>query len=422
MSQPPSPAPTGSSQLIRQLNAQRVLGCMWHREPSTATELMHATGLTRATILTLCRDLTEQGWLQVSENSRQAGQYTKGRPALRYAFREDACHVVGVDAGLHQVTAAVANLRGIEVGRASRPSNPQGSDAPLQPAAERRRTVLDTIDAALVQAGLSHADVASLVIAVPAPVDSEGHSPRGLNDFWSLMNPELIDLGTEHGWDCAVDNDANLAALAELDLQSGPAHDSFAVILSGERLGAGIVMDGHLLHQSRGGIGELGMLDLVQGVESANGLGWWARHLAREALQKSPEHPGPLSAVSAEEVTSEQVFAAAEQGDRLALEITEQLADRLARICVVLAGLLDLDRILVSGAIAPALSDVAARAQEKLARHLYAPWLEIDASTLGADAVRRGAIRLAVDRIKDQALDTGPTPENRGSSGAADPG
>lgn len=408
MSQTSSAGPVGSSQLIRQLNAQRVLHCMWGREPSTATELMHATGLTRATILTLCRDLTEQGWLQVSENSRQAGQYTKGRPALRYAFREDACHVIGVDAGLHQVTAAVANLRGVEIGCATRPSNPQGSDAPMQPAPERRRTILDTVDAALAQAGLSHADVACLVIAVPAPVDSSGHSPKGLNEFWGLMNPELITLGAEHGWDCAVDNDANLAALAELDLASGAAEDSFAVILSGERLGAGIVMDGSLLHQSRGGIGELGMLDLVQGVESANGLGWWARHLAREALQQAPGHSGPLGAASPEEVTSEHVFAAAAQGDRLALEIMDQLADRLARICVVLAGLLDLDRILVSGAIAPALTDVAASAKLKLAQYLYAPWLRIEASALGADAVRRGAIRLAVDRIKDQALPGGP--------------
>ncbi|EXF24091.1 transcriptional regulator [Nesterenkonia sp. AN1] len=408
MSQTPSPGPAGSSQLIRQLNAQRVLGCMWGREPSTATELMHATGLTRATVLTLCRDLTEQGWLQVSENSRQAGQYTKGRPALRYAFREDACHVIGVDAGLHQVTAAVANLRGVEIGCATRPSNPEGSEAPLQPAPERRRTILDTIDAALAQADLTHADVACLVIAVPAPVDSSGDSPKGLNAFWGLMNPELISLGAEHGWDCAVDNDANLAALAELDLGSGAAEDSFAVILSGERLGAGLVMDGSLLHQSRGGIGELGMLDLVQGVESSNGLGWWARHLAREALKQAPGHAGPLGAVTPEEVTSEHVFAAAEQGDLLALEVIDQLADRLARICVVLAGLLDLDRILVSGAIAPALTDVAARAKHKLAQYLYAPWLRIEASALGADAVRRGAIRLAVDRIKDQALPGAP--------------
>lgn len=398
------PASTGSSQLIRQLNAQRVLQCMWGREPSTATELMHATGLTRATILTLCRDLTEQGWLEVSENSRQAGQYTKGRPALRYAFREDACHVIGVDAGLHQVTAAVANLRGVEVGRATRPSNPQGSDAPLQPATERRRTILDTIDAALAEAGLTHGDVASLVIAVPAPVDAAGHSPQGLNPFWSLMNPDLISLGSEHGWDCAVDNDANLAALAELDLQQSTEQDSFAVILSGERLGAGIVLEGRLLHQRRGGIGELGMLDLVDGVGSSNGMGWWARHLAREALRQTPEHPGPLGARPIEEVTSEHVFAAAAQGDPLAEEIMDQLADRLARICVVLAGLLDLDRILVSGAIAPALRGVAARAKQKLTQYLYAPWLEIDASTLGAQAVRRGAVRLAIDRIKDQAL------------------
>ncbi|MBE1515918.1 ROK family protein [Nesterenkonia halotolerans] len=398
----------GSSQLIRQLNSARVLSCMWGRDPSTATELMHATGLTRATVLALCRELTDQGWLEVSENSRQAGQYSKGRPALRYAFRAGASHVVGVDAGQHRITASVADLRGTELGTAQLTLDPEPADSPAETAPLRRAQILQTVDTALEQAGLDPAQVACMVIAVPAPVDDAGASPEGLNPFWSQMNPDLISLGTDRGWDSAVANDADLAALAELDLQQSSNTESFAVILSGERLGAGLVLGGDLLHQPRGGAGELGMLEHVTGVGSSHGLGWWARHLAREALRTDQAPQGPLGALTAEEVTSEHVFAAARGGDALALEIVDQIADRLARICVVIAGLLDLDRILVSGAIAPALTGVVEAAREKLTHYLYAPWLEINVSTLGADAVRRGALRLAVDRIKAQALDAAP--------------
>lgn len=404
MQEPRPPATAGSSQLVRQHNAQRVLESMWGREARTASELMAVTGLTRATILTLCRQLSDQGWLRISENSRQVGQYTKGRPATRYAFRQDACYVIGVDAGQHRIDASVADLRGEEIGGAQRPVDPPAPDDDESAMLLRRREVAAVIDSALEDAGLERDAVASVAIAVPAPVDKAGISPEGFGHFWGQMNPDLISLGTERGWNSVVENDANLAALAELELMEAPQRESFAALLSGERLGAGLVMGGQLVPQPRGAAGELGILDLVRGVESSHGFGWWARHLAYEALTAAETPTGALSGLPPEQVTSEDVFAAASDGDPLADEIMDTLAEKLARVCAVLAGLLDLDRIVISGAMASALPGVVELAKEKLPHHLNAPWLHIEVSSLGAAAVRRGAVRLAIERIKSEVL------------------
>lgn len=389
-----------ASRTMRRANAQLVLDHMWWGGPATASELMAVTGLARATVLTLCRELRDQGWLASADAVRHAGEYTKGRPALRYEFRADAAYVVGVDAGQHGISASVADLRGHERGRAHRTMDPE-TETPQR----RRREILEAIDSALAEADVEPSQVRSLVTGVPAPVDHEGMSPAGLNAFWGQMNPQLSTLGADRGWDCVVENDANLAALAELELAAAAQNESFAAILSGERFGAGIVLHGDLLRQPRGGAGEMGMLEMVSGVESVEGLGTWARRLAREALRGDDAGDSTLAKFSVEQVQAQHVFTAAREGDALARAISEKIADRLARICVVLAGLLDLDRIIVSGAVAPALEEVVASARQRVSEYLYAPWLRLEASSLGGEAVRVGAVRFAIDQVRARATE-----------------
>ncbi|WP_010524697.1 ROK family transcriptional regulator [Nesterenkonia sp. F] len=411
-----------STQQVRRSNARRVLGAMWESGPVTAAELMHATGLTRATVLAICRDLEQQGWIAEASDARPSGARGIGRPALHYVFRADAGHVVGVDAGQHRISAVVADLRGREVGRAEHTSaDPEGED-PVR----RRAEILAAVDAALAEAGIAVSAVRAVVLGIPAPVDAAGRSPVGHRDYWRRMNPDLATLGADRGWTPVVENDANLAALAELDAESdagidagvdagteaghagraGRTEESFAALLSGERFGSGLVFHGELLRQVHGGVGEMGFLTLVDGVGRPHGLGWIARELAREGLEAG-RGSGPggrlLGGRGPDEVRAEHVLRAAAEGEAFAVEIVEELGERLARICAVLGGLLDLDRVIVSGAVARALGDVVAAARRRLPALLDDPRVEIEASTLGGAAVRRGAVHLAVRQVRAAA-------------------
>ncbi|WP_166851314.1 ROK family protein [Isoptericola sp. BMS4] len=390
-------AATPSTHLLRRLNADRVLGEVWDGEPVTASGLMAATGLSRSTVLALCRELTERGWLVELDDARAAGSYTKGRPALRYAFRPDAALVVGVDAGQHRVSAAVADLHGRVLAEEAVHLDP-ASDA-----GARRDAVRGAVDAAVARTGRSGADVAAAVVGVPAPVEAAGVPSGERNPFWARMNPGLGDLLADRGWDAVVENDANLAAVAEAEHGGGAA--AYAALLVGERFGAGVVLDGALRRGPRGAIGEMRILDLVEGVGSSDGLGALARDEARRALARGDGEPSTLARVPAARLDAAHVLAAADDGDPLALRVRERLADRLSRVCAVLAGLLDLDRVIVTGAMAPALGAVVERARALLPGHLHDPAVEIVVSDLGPEVVRAGAVRMAVDHVRSHALD-----------------
>ena len=169
----------------KRVNAAAVLAQAWDAEAFTATDAIAATGLTRSTVIALCDELVERGWLCELPNARAAGEeYRKGRPARRYALRADAGAVVGVDAGQHCVTATVADLRGRELARSHTAIDPDGHGA------AQRLTVTDaTIDKALEDAGVQAEAVMCVAVGVPAPTDLDGNSPEGEFEFWSRMNP-----------------------------------------------------------------------------------------------------------------------------------------------------------------------------------------------------------------------------------------
>lgn len=389
-----------SARLLRHTNAAAALRLVWDRETFTASDVMAGTGVTRSTALALCDELVTRGWVRELDDARTAGEYRMGRPARRYAFDTHGGHVVGVDAGQHHVTASVADLRGAVLARSERRLRADASPA------TRVRTVRQAIDDALARRGDPVGPVLATVIGVPAPTDAEGASPPGDRaHFWARMNPALTEEFAEYGQSVTVENDANLAAVAEWTIGGGAGLSSFATLLSGERFGAGLIIDGNLLRGHRGGAGEMRFLDLVGGVGSADGLASVARELVRRAADAGDLPAGStLRKTDPSTLDAADVFAAAQDGDAVAVAIVDQLADRLARVCAVIASLLDVERIVVGGALAPALGPVVEQAAERLATYIHPPVPAVVPSSLGSDSVHVGAVRRALAIVRENPL------------------
>jgi predicted NBD/HSP70 family sugar kinase len=375
------PPPRGTS-------AETLLAYAFDSSAFTATEAIDATGLTRSTVLGAAEELVRLGWLRELDDARAAGEYRMGRPARRYELDTVAGVVVGVDAGQHRVTAFVADLRGTVLGRAEGALGESGLDVPV-----RLGVLADTVDAALASAGVDRERVLVTVVGIPAPVDATGASPDD-GGFWVRMNPGFAD--AVPGGRVLVENDANLAALAERP-SSGDA--SFAALLSGERFGAGLVVDGVLLRGAHGGAGEMRVLELVEGVGSSDGIGAVARTFVADAVVA-----GHIPADAALAADAALVFEAARSGDPVARTIVDRLGDRLARVCILLASLLDIDRVVVAGAIAQPAVAVIDRARDLLAEGHFDPVPELVASSLGADVVVIGAVAHAVDAVRADPL------------------
>jgi predicted NBD/HSP70 family sugar kinase len=387
-----------SPQVLRRMNVGAVLRFALESQTFLASDVMEATGLTRSTVLGLCDTLVEQGWIGQAADSREAGQYSKGRPARRYRLREEAGYIVGVDAGLHTFTAAVSRLRGGILARTSLPVG--GEDGEI-----RRTTARAAVDSVLAEAGISPQEVFLVVVGVPAPVDGQGVSPAG-HEFWSHMNPGFQEVFEDCGI-TVVDNDANLAALAEQ--AHAPEVSSFATLLSGERFGAGLIVDGKLLRGRHGGAGELRLLDIVKGVGSSEGLGFLARKWAVAASRSKALPPGSaLAKVPRAQLSAEAVFGAAAGGDAAAQGIVDKLGERLARVTQVLASLLDVEQVIVAGAIANAAQPVIDKAAAVLDEVFYPPVPNLVASKLGADGVMLGALECGLSMLRARPLQFTP--------------
>ncbi|MGK9220479.1 MULTISPECIES: ROK family protein [unclassified Microbacterium] len=396
-----------SPQVLRRMNSGAVVRFALRVAEFTAAEVMAETSLTRATVLGVCDDLVEAGWLVELEDSRAAGLTSKGRPARRYRLRDEAGVVAGIDAGEHRFTAIVADLRGKVLGEV-------GADAPAvdrrpgsaaersraEAADERRALSVRLLDEALAAAGARRDDLLVVVVGVPAPVDADGRSPAGDRDYWKTMNPGFAD--ALPGPSVVVENDANLAAVAEQSHDAQAHTANVATLLSGERLGAGVIVDGRLLRGARGGAGEMRFLDIVEGAGSPDGVGALARMWAQDAVAHGER--SALAELPVDEITARDVFRAAADGDALAAGILDRLGDRIARVALVLASLLDIERVVIAGAIAEAIEPVLARARTVLAEEFYPPVPELVASTLGRDIVVRGAVESARARIREEPL------------------
>ncbi|MGR0319542.1 ROK family protein [Agromyces sp. ZXT2-3] len=401
-----------SPQVLRQVNARRVFEHAWRAGAFTATDAMAATGLTRSTVIGVCDELLRQGWLEELDDARSVGAYTKGRPARRYALRERAAVVVGVDAGYDHVSATVADLRGAPLGRHGVviPAPGPGRVERLADADQRRSLARVAVRGALADAGVDPAEVLAITVAVPAPVDRDGASPAE-DWFWSITNPGYAEVFDGEARLVTVENDANLAAIAEGSTPEGGGRDvdSYIALIVGEGMGAGLMIDGRLVRGRRGGAGELRFLEHVEGVGSPEGLALLARRWAVEAIRAGLPAGSALGRVDPATLVESDIGDAAGAGDTVAVAIIDRLADRLARICFVLGDLLDVDRIIISGAAAESLPSMVDRAAAILDASDDPTAPELRTSRLGERCVTAGAIEHALALVREHALDLAPT-------------
>lgn len=388
---------TATPQMLRRVNAASVLGVIRSSHAVTVSELMDATGLTRATTISVCEDLLARGWIR--ELEKDSDTYQKGRPARRFELDESAGCVLGIDVGVLKTTVVVADLRGTTTGRASKPFRAREIEAQ-----ERIRVISETALLALEAAGVAPEKVLAVTVGLAAPVDRDGNILVS-QPFWSLFDVGLKKaLHDLHGWSVLLENDANLAALGECWRGAGSGVRDLAVLLAGERFGAGLVESGRLLHGNRGGAGEMAYLDMVEGVGSSEGLAALARHWAAEALAGKSKTTLRTAAAPGREVTAQHVFAAAALGDTVALGILDRLSDRLARVVSTLATMLNPELVVIGGAVADSASVLLEPAARKLATYTATP-PRLAASPLGDAIVGIGAVRHALDHVEKNSLD-----------------
>ena len=369
--------------LLRALNERTVLDTVRAEGPISRAEVARTTGISRPTVSLVLRSLLQDGL--VRETAHEPGGPHYG--AVYYEADPEAALVLGVDFGSRAVRAALCDLAG-EI-RAREELRSRGS------VEERIAALAGSVRSLLRTAKVPGDLLETAVVALPAvvsPIDGRVSAP----DLPGLEESSLREaLEQALHVPVTLENDVNLAAIAEQ--RHGVAQEvaDFAFLLVGAGLGAAVVLDRKLHRGYNGNAGELdavrnGRADDVDPCAAA--LSQLAAELAADR-QTALEPPFDVR----------ELFAAAEAGDAVGVAVVEEAARRIALHVLPLAATLDLPLVVLGGSVGanPALLEPV---RGHLDYWLPFPAPRIEISALGEAAVIEGALAASVDAALERVF------------------
>lgn len=363
-------------------------------------EIARLTGLTKGTVSVLVAELLDRGLLL--EHGPQAdGQI--GRPRSELALNGDGLCGVGLEIGVDYLSVCVADLRQrVRHERIEVADNRGVAPAGVLDRAQR------LVEAALAAAGGEGLTVAAIGVALPGMLQTpEGRLLVAPNLGWSdvPIKDELTARLRGSGLPVLAENEANLAALAELWLGSGADAGDYVYVSAEIGIGAGLVLGGTLFRGSRGFAGEIGHVVVDPGGApcSCGGRGCLERVAGQEAILAAAGLP-TTAATSLGHADSPlpDLIELLARGDERATAAVGAAGTALGLALADVINLLDPESVILGGIYAPLAPWLAATLEAGLGTQVIASGsrpVAVRASTLGASAAVRGAAASVVRRV-----------------------
>ena len=202
------------------------------------------------------------------------------------------------------------------------------------------------------------------------------------------------------GLPVAVENDSNLATLAEATLGAGAGCNSVFYFNLGSGVGGGLAIDGRIYHGRAPGEVEFGHLRLDKsGTIVEHRCSGWAIDRRLHALAAEvPDSPLARLIGSLPGGEARHLRAALEAGDAVARRVLSELADDLGFALSHVVHLFHPEVIVLGGGLSLVGEPLRAAVAEALPRHVmevFQPGLQLKLAALGEDAVPLGALLLA---------------------------
>lgn len=446
-------ARTATPSTARAINDRLALDLLLERGPLTASDLRTLTGLSRPTVADLLERLQRSGLVT---HAGESAALRRGPNARLYGLVADRAHLAGIDIRATGVSLVVADLTGrtlrtATISAAPYPFLSDGSDGSNASDGSRTSGSTDgvavdgaagegcgsgpygavdlgggvdadgayapasggggaagdllverTVAALLAAAAEAGAhELHTVAVGVPGLVDPATGTLNNSGKLPEWHSKLLAALRARPGTEVILENEVNLAGIAEHRIGAARGRRDFALIWLGHGVGASVVLDGRLRRGASGGTGEIGFLPVPGtvglpgstkcdgGFHSLVSNAAICELAARHGLRVEHEGPEPEAAAL--------VRLAVEDGDEAFLdELSARIAVGASAICVVL----DPGCLVLGGEIGQAGGpELAARVEQHLTR-LSPLATEVRAGTAGGGAVLAGAVLTAGDAAR----------------------
>ncbi|MBK9248251.1 MAG: ROK family protein [Ignavibacteria bacterium] len=260
---------------------------------------------------------------------------------------------IGIDLGGSHIKAAVVSHEGEIIHHVSEPTYvEQGFEAIL--------SSLKRIISSLLS---EFPEITSVGIGVPGVVSDDG-VVRVAPNFpdWKDI-PVRAYLQQNFPLPIALDNDANVAALAEAEVGAGAQVSDFLFITLGTGVGGCIISGGTIFRGERGGAGEIGHVIIHETAIAPTGkpsyragaLEEYVGRLGIIELAKQYAQEFPHSTLhSVEDLDVHHISAAVESGDEAAIACFRRTGQLLGAALTSAMNLLDIRIVIVGGGISQA--------------------------------------------------------------------
>ncbi|MER5886426.1 ROK family transcriptional regulator [Streptomyces sp. NPDC001941] len=392
----PTPlGPKADKETVRRHNLSLVLRAVHDEGEATRAGVAARVGLTRAAVSSLVEQLLESGF--VTESGKTfSGQ--AGRPGTMLKVARAGVAGVGVEVNVDYVSVCVVDLAGTDRVRLTEHLDHRGAE-PAGVLARAARIA----DRALESAERQELRPVGVTLALPGLL-ARGTVRQAPNLGWSEVPADALFAGALSArLPVRSENEANLAALAELWFGGAGAVRTFLYLTGEIGVGGALVLGGELLRGAHGFAGEIGhaVVD-PQGPPCRCG--------ARGCLEQYAGQGALLRAAGLDEDSGATGVAELERraaaGEAPAVAALEAAGAVLGRVLATAVNLFDPEAVVLGGiyrGLAPWLAPAAGA--ELAARGVSGLWTpeagRLRASSSAGDAARGAAALVVRDVLAD---------------------
>jgi predicted NBD/HSP70 family sugar kinase len=239
----------GTPSLLRELNDRAALELLIDGRALTRAQLSELTGVSKVTVAQMLARLEERG-LVAAVGSQNGG---RGPNAALYSVVPSSAYVAALYVEHGLVSTAVADVTGRVMAEASEDTTGEGDPVEL---------VRSAVDRACRRAGVSVSMLSAFVIGSPGIVDPATGDPRLAYNLPAWHEGVLAGLRGALHKNVLIENDVNLAAMAEHAVGAAAGADDFVLLWIGVGVGLATVLGGRLHHGASGAAGEIGWLPM----------------------------------------------------------------------------------------------------------------------------------------------------------------
>ncbi|MFB9681400.1 ROK family protein [Streptosporangium vulgare] len=382
---------------VRATNLAVVLRFVREHAPCSRADIAASTGLNKATVSSLVADLIDRRLV------RETGltENRVGRPATMLVLDGSPYAAIGIEVNVDYITAVAVDLSGERL-LSWRRSFPGAAGT----AGQAMATVAGIVRRVVTRMAKEERQVLGLTVGVPGLVGVDGTVRIAPNLGWrdADLCGDLTKALRDPGFPVQVDNDANLAALAEH--RFGPyAGTANLVYLTGEiGVGAGVILDGRLRRGGQGYGGEIGHIQLdpfgaecrcgrLGCLEAVAGIGAVLEHAAISPAEV--------------EIELDEVVRLARAGDARTLALLSSVGHNLGKGVALMTNLLNPEVVILGGYYVPLAPWLLPSVEAETRGRTIAPdtgGCRVVASTLGYGAAALGGAARVLDSVDSGRL------------------